>query len=176
MMDDAARCIMKRARVCRFCVLVPPTPLPSIAAAALGAVWARAHRLQHTHQIINKARKKDNMSKEMKARLRQEYMGLGGAENTVRGCCGCGCFFFKGAAAGGCCVALLLLVGMMMPCVGWQWPAGHARACASFDPPRRPTPRLPHPPIQQAMSSNYFLWIAVAIASLAVMSKMIGAI
>lgn len=49
------------------------------------------------------------MSKEMKARLRQEYIGFGGAEN-------------------------------------------------------------------KAMSSNYFLWIAVVVAVLAVMSKMIGAI
>lgn len=29
------------------------------------------------------AKKKDNMSREMKQRLRQEYYGLGGAENTV---------------------------------------------------------------------------------------------
>jgi hypothetical protein len=38
------------------------------------------------------ARKKDNMSKEMKDRLRKEYVGFGGAENTVRrprgGCAG----------------------------------------------------------------------------------------
>ncbi|KIY96386.1 low CO2 inducible protein [Monoraphidium neglectum] len=55
------------------------------------------------------ARKKDNMSKEMKARLRKEYVGFGGAENS-------------------------------------------------------------------AMSNNYFLWIAIIISVLAVMSKMIGAI
>ncbi|KAI8470084.1 MAG: hypothetical protein J3K34DRAFT_266042 [Monoraphidium minutum] len=58
---------------------------------------------------VKAAKKGDNMSKEMKARLRKEYVGFGGAENT-------------------------------------------------------------------AMGNNYFLWIAVTVAVLAVMSKMIGAI
>ncbi|GBF96632.1 hypothetical protein Rsub_09378 [Raphidocelis subcapitata] len=59
---------------------------------------------------VKAARKpQDNMSKEMKDRLRKEYVSFGGAENT-------------------------------------------------------------------AMSNNYFLWIAVIVAVLAVMSKMIGAI
>ncbi|GIL79761.1 hypothetical protein Vretimale_12400 [Volvox reticuliferus] len=53
--------------------------------------------------------KQDNLSKEMKARLRAEYTGLGGAENT-------------------------------------------------------------------AMTSNYFLWICIIVAVLAISSKMIGAI
>ncbi|EFJ49415.1 hypothetical protein VOLCADRAFT_74218 [Volvox carteri f. nagariensis] len=53
--------------------------------------------------------KTDNMSKEMKARLRAEYTGLGGAEN-------------------------------------------------------------------KAMSSNYFLWISIIVALLAISSKLIGAI
>ena len=36
--------------------------------------------------------------------------------------------------------------------------------------------RLPADSWPQAMSNNYFLWIAVFVAVLAVMSKMIGAI
>jgi len=32
------------------------------------------------------AKQKDNMSREMKQRLRQEYYGLGGAENKVGTC------------------------------------------------------------------------------------------
>lgn len=32
---------------------------------------------------VPQARPKDNMSREMKQRLRQEYYGLGGAENQV---------------------------------------------------------------------------------------------
>lgn len=32
------------------------------------------------------AKQKDNMSREMKQRLRQEYYGLGGAENKVGSC------------------------------------------------------------------------------------------
>eukprot|EP00877_Chromochloris_zofingiensis_P007579 jgi/Chrzof1/3074/Cz12g10220.t1 len=55
------------------------------------------------------AKPKDNMSKEMKARLRKEYVGLGGAENA-------------------------------------------------------------------AMSGNYFVWISVFVAVLAILSKLTGAI
>lgn len=70
---------------------------------------AEEKKALYADQVQAAARKKDNMSKEMKARLRKEYIGLGGAENS-------------------------------------------------------------------AMTNNYFLWIAVTVAVLAVMSKMIGAI
>lgn len=47
-------------------------------------------------QAGSKPQRKDNMSKEMKSRLRQEYLGLGGAENKVssggtRACLWVGC-------------------------------------------------------------------------------------
>lgn len=69
----------------------------------------KADNALYVDQIPAAARPKDNMSREMKQRLRQEYYGLGGAEN-------------------------------------------------------------------QAMSSNYFLWIILVIAVLAVLSKLTGAI
>lgn len=41
-------------------------------------------------------KQQDNLSKEMKQRLRQEYYGLGGAENKVSCCC---CARGRGVAA-----------------------------------------------------------------------------
>lgn len=35
--------------------------------------------------LLQPPKKKDNLSKDMKARLRKEYVGLGGAENSVGG-------------------------------------------------------------------------------------------
>lgn len=40
--------------------------------------------LTATANTLSQMRQKDNLSKEMKQRLRQEYYGLGGAENQVR--------------------------------------------------------------------------------------------
>lgn len=42
---------------------------------------------QHYSSFLQMAKPKDNMSKEMKARLRKEYVGLGGAENAVSTSC-----------------------------------------------------------------------------------------
>jgi len=77
------------------------------------------------------------------------------------------------------------LVQQQLIAVGWQqqhWRYGLARARGgnrtetlhhadtSLPPPSPPSL------ISQPMNSNYFLWIAVIVAVLAVMSKMIGAI
>lgn len=53
------------------------------------------HPSHTTHRCPHpQAKKKENISREMKQRLRKEYYGLGGAENTVRArcrCCRCCC-------------------------------------------------------------------------------------
>lgn len=49
-------------------------------AEPLACLWAR---LKVALLSFSQARKKDNMSKEMKDRLMKEYVGLGGAENKV---------------------------------------------------------------------------------------------
>lgn len=85
-------------------------------------------------------RPKSNMSKEMKAKLRQEYLGLGGSESTVSRWVG---------------VAYLVQV---RPFSG-----------------RLMSP-VPLVPAMQAMSSNYFLWVIIFVAVLAVLSHLIGAI
>lgn len=48
--------------------------------------WSQARSANAPLATVQAAmpKKKDNLSKEMKARLRAEYTGLGGTENTVR--------------------------------------------------------------------------------------------
>jgi hypothetical protein len=170
-------------------------------------------------------KKKDNMSKEMKERLRKEYVGFGGAENKVRLGSRQGTEGRRARGRGGararsrrCSAAVGGLAGGQRegqrrrggglgasvqarcgsgrpsamgsagraPCaLGLRRRRCPIRACTRVPlmphttpphPPRPPPPTHPPPTPPQAMSNNYFLWIAVIVAVLAVMSKMIGAI
>lgn len=77
---------------------LPPTPPPTPA-------YTRAPTRSAPLQAPPK---KGNLSKEMKARLRKEYVGLGGAENSVRFCV-CARTLCRGRGCLGlCCRAMLL--------------------------------------------------------------------
>jgi hypothetical protein len=138
-------------------------------------VWLSASYISTGHECSSRAcartqaplapRKTDNLSKEMKKRLRQEYMGLGGAENTVGVWHGCdnGCRQSRQQAVGH------SLGNLFMACA--CAPVGaHSKIGAKAE--RLPATKL----IPQAMSSNYFLWIIVVVSALAVASKLTGAL